>query len=297
MNGFSGAFCHTHQIGELEALEIRHPRFFARLFLQGAHLTHFAPVGSPNWLWPSEQAQYQRGRAIRGGIPICWPWFGAPGKNPPAVADGIVSTQAHGFARITRWKLESVEESADSVAVSLSLDGSLHGRDFRAGQCHAHAFITFRFDANGCHLALTTFNTGADTLSYSQALHAYLPTPDVRQTTISGLERAIYTDTLQHWRDSTQTGPVRFYGETDRIYHAGGDLRVHSPAGVTQVNGLGSDSTIIWNPGPDKAQRLSDFPADAWRDMLCVETANAHHDAMTLKSGHSHTLSLLMKKH
>ncbi len=115
-------FTRWTRIDQLEALEIHHPDFKARLFFQGAQLTSFTPTNEPDWLWVSQQARYETGRAIRGGIPVCWPWFGVADKNPPDVKKHIVSGQAHGFARTEVWKLEQVIERSQSVEVSLSLD-------------------------------------------------------------------------------------------------------------------------------------------------------------------------------
>nr|WP_166268455.1 D-hexose-6-phosphate mutarotase [Marinobacter caseinilyticus] len=275
-------------------MQVNHPLFSARLFLQGAHLTHFAPSGHSNWLWVSESARYETGRAIRGGIPVCWPWFGEPAKNAPEVRRRIVAMKAHGFARTAVWKLEDVRESAQTVEISLSLDAN---RDFQGlwqGRCRA--LITFRFSATECQLALTTTNADSQALAFSQALHTYLPTPDIANTKILGLEGAHYIDTLDQWQAHTQNGPVTFSGETDRIYESDGPLRIVTPAGTQLVSSSGSDSTVVWNPGPEKSIRLSDFPTLGWQNMLCVETANAANDYQVLNQGQSHTLALRLGK-
>lgn len=288
------SFTRWSSVDQLEALEIRHPLFSARLFLQGAHLTHFAPAGDANWLWLSDSARFETGRAIRGGIPICWPWFGVPDRNPPAVRDLIPTSTSHGFARNEVWELEEVVETADSVEISLSL---LANADFRERwRGHASALITFRLTQNACQIALTTTNLGRSTLAFSQALHSYLPTT-LSDTTITGLDGASYTDTLADWSQFRQQGDVTFAGEVDRIYQTGGEaITVQSGDQSLRLTSCGSDSTVIWNPGPEKARQLSDFAAQDWKSMVCVETANALQDFRLLNSGQSHTLGVMITR-
>lgn len=288
------SFTRWSTIGELEALEIHHPLFSARLFLQGAHLTHYSPGGQSNWLWVSETASYKTGHAIRGGVPVCWPWFGAPEKNPPAVRRRILTEKAHGFARTAVWKLEDVRETAHNVEISLSLDAN---RDFsELWRGHCRALLTFSFSVTGCQLALTTTNADREPLAFTQALHTYLPTANIFDTRIRGLDPSSYIDTLDHWKTHEQKGPVRISGEVDRIYESGEPLMIATPAGIRRLSSSGSDSTVVWNPGPEKAKRLSDFPDQAWQNMLCVETANAANDYQVLNEGQSHTLALMFGK-
>ena len=286
------SFTRWATIGQLEAMEVNHPLFRARLFLQGAHLTHFAPSDEPDWLWMSDTARFEPGHAIRGGIPVCWPWFGVPGKNPPEVRRRILTDASHGFARTAVWKLEDVRETAHDVEISLSLDANNDFAD--AWQGRALLLMTFSFSVRGCQLVLTTTNPGLEPLAFTQALHTYLPTPDISRARVRGLEGCGYVDSLQDWSYHTQEGPVRFDGETDRIYESGGPLTVETPAGNRKITAIGSDSTVVWNPGPEKAARLSDFPDIAWQSMLCVESANALGDYRVLNEGQSHTLGVMI---
>lgn len=288
------SFTRWKTIGKLEALEVHHPLFEATVFLQGAHLTHFIPRNEPNWLWLSPSAQFEPGRAIRGGIPICWPWFGDPARNAPEIRKRIKTHNPHGFARTALWKLEDVTESAHEVEISLSLDANEDFSDVWRG--HALALLTFSFSVRGCQLALTTTNLGTEPMAYSQALHTYLPSSDILQSRILGLGSSHYIDTLQDWQYCVQNGPVYFEGETDRIYENGEPLTVITPGTSRKLTGVGSDSTVVWNPGPHKATKLSDFPDSAWQNMLCVETANAASDYHVLNAGQSHTLGVLINR-
>ncbi|HTN33487.1 MAG TPA: D-hexose-6-phosphate mutarotase [Marinobacter sp.] len=288
------SFTRWNTIGQLEALEVHHPLFRATLFLQGAHLIEFTPKNESNWLWVSDTARFEPGRSIRGGIPICWPWFGDPARNAPEIRKRIHTNTAHGFARSVLWKLEDVRESAHEVEISLSLDANEDFAGIWSG--HALALITFTFSANDCQLALTTTNLDNQPMAFSQALHTYLPTQDITRSRLLGLGFSNYIDTLHNWEHHAQEGPVYFDGETDRIYEGSEPLIVVTPAGTRRIISVGSDSTVVWNPGPDKAIRLSDFPDDAWRTMLCVETANAAGDYRVLNRGQSHTLGTLLER-
>lgn len=288
-------FTRWKTVGQLEALEVHHPRFKAQLFMQGAHLTRFAPDNEPNWLWVSDQAIFKPGQAIRGGVPVCWPWFGVPGKNPPEVRRRILTGAAHGFARTALWKLEDVHETATEVEISLSL---LANQDFAdAWNGSALCLATFTFAADGFRIALTTTNLGNSPLAMTQALHTYLPTDDIAATYVEGLDACVYIDTLENWSDFTQHGAVDFKGETDRIYESGKPLTVVSPNQTRTLHAVGSDSTVVWNPGPEKAARLADFPDSGWRKMLCVETANALSDYRVLNEGQSHTIGVMIGRH
>ena len=285
------SFTRWNTIGQLEALEVHHPLFEATVVLQGAHLTRFIPKNESDWLWLSPTARFEPGQAIRGGIPVCWPWFGDPARNAPEVRKRVKTPSPHGFARTALWKLEDVRENAHEVEISLSLNANDDFADLWNG--HALALITFSFSVRGCQLALTTTNLSSDPLAFSQALHTYLPTTDISRSRVLGLGFSNYIDTLKDWEYCTQDGPVYFDGETDRIYESGEPLTIATPGAASRkLTAVGSDSTVVWNPGPDKAIALSDFPDAAWQTMLCVETANAASDYRVLNEGQSHTLGM-----
>jgi len=288
------SFTRWTTVGQLEALDVHHPLFSARVFLQGAHLSHYAPEGDRNWLWLSNQARFETGRAIRGGIPVCWPWFGVPDRNPPEVRRRIQTEAAHGYARTALWQVEDVRESGEEVEISLSLNATSDFTDVWDGR--ARLLLTFVFCEDSCQLALTTSNAGNEPLAITQALHTYLPVGDIERTSVEGLDGVDYVDTLEAWTIRQQSGPIRFAGETDRFYLSGRPVQLSSPHGRFGLRTTGSDSTVIWNPGPDKAASLSDFNPSDWTGMLCVEAANAASDFRALESGQSHTLGLMLGK-
>lgn len=285
--------------GELACLEIRHPLFSASLLLQGAQLIEFTPNPSGeqagNWLWLSEEAAYQRGTSVRGGIPVCWPWFGNAAMNPAAVQAliaGADSAPAHGFARARDWALTEVYEDADEVVLTLSLTDCRHPQ----WQANLSVEAEFRFTASSLSVVLTTRNDGATPVTFSQALHTYFPTRDITATRVAGFDGARYLETLEGWEAREQHGDILFTGETDRIYYGEDSLSLITPEQRTELSSQGSNSAVVWNPWIEKSQRLSQFAPDAYQRMFCVETANAADDAITLAGGESHSMSLQLTR-
>ena len=281
--------------GELLCLQIRHPVFSADLLLQGAQLISYAPLGEDNWLWLSEQAEFRQGVSVRGGIPLCWPWFGNAAMNPDNVRQHIASTDdapAHGFARGREWTLTEVDEDDDSLMLVLQLADTAHEQWQASLQVEAE----FRFTASSVSVTLTTENSGSDTVSFSQALHTYFPTADIGTTRIEGFDGCRYIDTLENWKEKIQAGAITFNGETDRIYFGEDPLTLITNDYSAELNAQGSQSSVVWNPWTEKAQRLSQFADDAYLRMFCVETANAAADAIRLGPADSHSMSLLLTR-
>lgn len=301
------AFCQLNWRDQLQCIEINHPQFCATLVLQGAQLIEFSPHGETNWLWLSESAQYRRGQSLRGGIPICWPWFGDADKNPPDVQQLINdrgNSRAHGFARNEIWQLEDISESCNTVGITLSLLAE-NRKDWH-GQAKLSAH--FLFSRKHCQLSLTTTNLSTQALALSQALHTYFPTTEIKQSRVYGLEGCSYLDALQtdnnsdngsgnNWRRMKQQAPVSFAQEVDRVYYPRSyNLRLQTPQHITNISSQNSHSCVVWNPWVNKAKRLSQFADDAYQRMLCIETANVMDDQVQLAPGESHQLQLTLSR-
>lgn len=256
--------------------------------LQGAHITAWQPAGADPVIWLSGAAQFRPGAAIRGGVPICFPWFG-PGRTP-----GL--TPAHGFARTAPWRLTGASDDAGTVTMTFALT-----RDDVAGSPGAEHW-PFAFEAEyvvtfggELTLALTVRNTGEETFSFEEALHTYLAVADVRTATIEGLDGARYLDKTAPADAApvTQHGPVTFSGVTDRVYLRGGPMTLVDPGvrAVTVTSRAAAD-TVVWNPWAANAAAMADFGDEEWPTMVCIEAANALDDAITLAPGGSHTVDI-----
>ncbi|MDY7026056.1 MAG: D-hexose-6-phosphate mutarotase [Pseudomonadota bacterium] len=284
------------QINELDVLAINHPDFIALITLQGAQLIEFCTPKHPdNWLFLSEGNTFELGKAPRGGIPICWPIFGAYAANPDAVKKSFDTLAQHGFARERLWLIKEVSLSSsqngstDNDAPSpLSVTLTLNDKDH-----HLCAQARFDFSANGFSLQLTTHNLGLNPVTFSQALHSYFPTADIHQTQISGFDQIHYWDAMASpWALKQQVGDITFSEETDRIYQQGSTCKLNTPERVYHLSSDGSNSTVIWNPWIEKSKRLSQFSDEQYQQMVCIETANAVEDCITLEKGQEHSLTL-----
>jgi glucose-6-phosphate 1-epimerase len=261
----------------------------AHLSLQGAHVTHYQPRGQAPVLFLSTRSAFAPGKAIRGGVPVVFPWFGARAGDP--------SAPAHGFARAAAWQMESVDEAADgTVAVTLSLTASEATR-----AVWPPAFVArYRVAAGATlDLRLEIENASAGPFAFEEALHTYLGVADVRTASISGLAGTTYIDKVDRMaRKAEGTAPIRLTAETDRIYlGTRATCVVDDPKGGRRlvVEKAGSDATVVWNPWAEKARALSDLGGDQWPAFVCIETANAADHAVTLAPGARHAMRAVIR--
>ena len=285
------------QVGENGLLKTRinNALATAEIYLQGAHITAFRPRGlsetllqnQGNVLWMSPLAQFQAGKAIRGGVPVIWPWFG------PHATDS--SKPQHGFARTLEWQVVATEALADGrTQLQLQLtDNSL-----------THELWPYTFELSltisvGSELKidLKARNTGEQSFVAGGALHSYFALGDVTQMHIDGLAGREYIDQLDGNQIKQQAGEVRINQEVDRIYLNSEDTCVIHDAMLSRqihVRKRGSHSTVVWNPWIDKAQAMADFSDEGYKNMLCIEAANAADDVVSLAPGEEHTLSQII---
>ncbi|MEX0731802.1 MAG: D-hexose-6-phosphate mutarotase [Aquisalimonadaceae bacterium] len=265
-------------------IHVRHPAVEARIALEGAHLAACTPSGQPPLLWMSPTEPALPGKPLRGGVPLCWPWFGGDRPGP-----------AHGIARTSRWQLDDVQTDPDQVRLRLSLPPAEIARHLPEGNWQLGVEFVL-----GRHLsiALTTTNTGDQPQVLSQALHAYLPVGDIEPARLQGLDGCMYIDKVIGSADNVQVGSVAFGPEVDRIYHghAGPVQLTDDTAAPIIVSREGSRSLVVWNPGKAKSASLSHFPPDGYRTMVCIEAANAGPDARLLAAGESHTLRTRIRR-
>lgn len=278
----NSVFCQAIKIDQLEAIKVEHPLFTATLLLQGAQLIEFAPNSSNNnLLWLSDTVEYKQGKPLRGGIPICWPWFGNMDKNPTEIQQQIEGdADAHGFARSMPWQVHSITESCHHVEIILQLTSNQKTQALWPFEFNLQARFVF---TSTLEVVLTTTNTGNKTFAISQALHTYFPTDDITQTYIHNALGSRYIDALDDWKEKRQEGRISFSEETDRLYffnkhNSHYELRVESPNQQLILKNSGSQSAVIWNPWVEKSKRLSQFSPQDYQSMYCIETANVMSD-------------------
>jgi len=252
------------------------PAAEADLYLQGAHVTHWTPRGQRPVLFVSPKSLFTPGKAIRGGVPIIFPWFGPRSDGKPG--------PSHGFARTLEWAMEGATLTNDgNVEITLALAPNEITKGFGYADFHLRFRVTIGSELK---LELETRNDAKEPLTYEQALHAYFAIADIRQASVSGLEGTTYIDKTDRFkRKKLGNEPVRIAKETDQVHlSTQATCVIHDPLWNRNiiVEKTGSDSTVIWNPWIDKTKGMSDMAPDGWQEMICVETANAADNAIHL---------------
>lgn len=272
----------------LRGWKITTPVCRALVSQQGAQLLEFQALGRKPLLWLSPRAHFQPGKAIRGGVPLCFPWFG------PHPVDSRLP--AHGFARTRDWTLAQADTAGDALQLAFTLHS-----DAQTRALWPHDFVATLVMILGrtASLQLHVANTGTEDFRFGFALHSYFPVTDIRQARVDGLEGVEYIDQLHAGRARfRQEGPLRFTGETDRIYlHAPSECCLADEAGGQAIRICAPDcrSIVAWNPWQDKAARLADMAPEGWQGMVCVESGNVEDDQVTLPAGASKVFSLLLE--
>lgn len=269
--------------GEIPVIEV-HNRFASALIsLQGAHILSWIPKGRQDVIWLSEDALFKAGRSLRGGIPICWPWFGAHESED--------DYPAHGFARTTPWHIVSTDAHDDgSTTVVMSTEPGPETEKMWPAGCSLQYQIHI---GDKLELELITSNHGPDPVTIGQALHTYFRVSDISTTRLFGLDDTDYLDKPDGFRRKAQHGPVTFDQEVDRIYlDTKSDCVIEDQGSRRSIIIIkcGSCSTVVWNPWQDVAEKMGDLGREGYRYMLCVESANAADDVVTIESGKEHHL-------
>lgn len=274
-------------VGPVVVVDGRHGA--GRVALYGGQLLEWTPRGGRPVVWCSPRAVYAPGKAIRGGAPVCFPWFG-PRRTEDVAPPGATSPQ-HGFARTTPWALVDVREDGDGVvdvALRLASDGAT-----RATWPHDFAATVHVGFAEELTLSLTIENTGTAPFSCEAALHTYFAVDDVARVRLRGLERARYRDkTRAGAEDVGPDAPLPIDGEVDRVYvgHEGA-VAIEDGDREIVVAKRGSRSTVVWNIG---GPTLADV-GDAWRSYVCVEAGCIAPDDVRLAPGASHELATTIR--
>ena len=269
----------------LPCIEIDNKFANATIYLHGAHVASFAPKGEEDLLWMSEFSYFEDNKPIRGGIPICWPWFGAhPSDN---------DKPSHGFARLARWdvfELESLPDGRTKIVLELNSNEetlAMWNYNFNL-QCVIIIGSTLEVE-------LTTTNCDTKAFEITSALHSYFDVENVADIAISGLENVDYVDSLDDDKIKNETSEIKFDKEIDRVYLNIKDRTlISSPKRKIAISKEGSSTTVVWNPWIDKAQRMPDFGDDEYKTMVCVETTNALDDKVRIEPLKSHSLKAII---
>lgn len=261
---------------------IRNDACAATIALNGAHLVSWYPYGHDEVFWVSSVRPSSSTMSQRGGVPVCWPWFGPHPTDP--------TKPQHGFVRNRRWTV--VSANSTSQVTELTLRTETTPEDAALWPHHAEVSLRFIAGATLC-LELATRNTGSQAFELTQALHSYFKVSDIANVAIEGFDGLEYLDKVDAYARKRQSGQITITGETDRIYlgHTGPAIIHDSGLGRgIIVTKSGSTSSVVWNPWEERARQMGDLGEDGYRRMVCVETANAGDDVVRIDPDHQHTL-------
>ncbi|MEA9389473.1 D-hexose-6-phosphate mutarotase [Acerihabitans sp. TG2] len=247
------------QLDELPVIVIDHPKVKAAITLQGAHLLAWQPAGEQPVLWLSDISEFKDGVAIRGGVPICWPWFGK------------IASPNHGFARILPWQLTAHHEDAEQATLTLTLSDSAVTEQYWPKPFTLS--VTFVLGKT-CSIELQADGDFQNT----SALHTYFNIGDIAQVSVGGLGTS-YVDKVNGGVSARQDGDVTFLGEVDRIYtHPDSTSLIHDRLNkrIIEVQHQHFSDVVAWNPGAELARKMSDVADDGYKTYVCVETARVN---------------------
>lgn len=271
-----------------EFVVISHQNFDAAFSLHGAHLVHFQIKHQAPLIYLSKTTAYNHHKAIRGGVPICWPWFGntaeSKSKNLPS----------HGFARINEWAISAINETEQGIDIEFSFNAT---PETKAIWNHDFSLTYKASLSDKIELALITENTGKESFTYGGALHTYLNVANSGDCSVTGLAHS-YKDSLDEGKRKNTDQILNINGSIDSIYDANKQEIVVNDSNNQRkisVNNEGNDSVVVWNPWIEIAKAFTDMPDDGYKTMLCIESAITSKQGILVEPGRKHTLKTVIK--
>ena len=271
--------------GGFPVIEIKNEHAKATISLYAGQVLSFQPANqTQDMMFLSSQAYYTEGKAIKGGVPICWPWFGPDPEEK--------GRSNHGFVRNRMWEMREIESSQDgSTVVVMGLTDTPETR--KIWDCAFDLTIAITVSSS-LTIELTTHNTGDKSFEITQALHTYFRIGDISQVRVLNLEDTSYLDKVDGGKNKTQTGAISFNSECDRIYLdvpsqiVIDDLALGRKIKVTTAN---SNTAIVWNPGSEISANMADLGDLDYQKFVCVETANAANEIIEIAAGDDYNLT------
>ncbi|PNG87606.1 D-hexose-6-phosphate mutarotase [Pseudomonas putida] len=272
------ALIHDLSLHGLTAWRLHHGQSSALVCAQGAQVLEYGWRDEPSIIWNNPHASFVKGQPIRGGVPVCWPWFTALESNPLAVRTDWEMTDApfHGLLRQCRWQLESQQADEHGARLCLRAPAQPHGLEVR---------LRLHLSDTGLELGLEVYNPGQRVIAMCAALHSYYAVSEVSRISLQGFAQAHYQDNLAARARHQQCGEPCIDGPIERVYQ-GLDNRVSIDDPLWQrkihIHTRDSRSAVLWNPGAERAANLDQFAADAWPGMLCIETCRVQDDLFSV---------------
>ena len=272
--------------GGLARVDISSPLANGQMYVHGAQVTSWHPVGSEEVLFLSTLSRWEEGQAIRGGIPICFPWFRAKADDPHA--------PAHGFVRTRPWQLYSIVENSTGVAVTMFIESDEQTQRWWPAQFRLVHRVTFGAELK---LELVCINTSKTPFYFEEALHTYNRVADIQNVRLQGLDGTSFLDNTDSNKKKTQLGDVSISSQTDAAFintQNAVDLLDPKIGRRIRLQKAHSSTTVVWNPWEEGASRLRDLGEGEWKQFACVEASNIIGGAVTLLPGQEHTMSAVL---
>lgn len=276
----------TIQAGEggLPMIHINHEGVSALISIYAGQVLSFTPRNAKeDVLFLSHKAYYQEGKAIKGGVPVCWPWFGPDPEG--------MGRAAHGFARNTTWRvLDTNILTNGEIVVKLGLKDN---QDTRKIWPFPFDLLQTIIIGDSLTIELTTHNRGGQVFTITQALHTYFRVGDITKVHVQGLDQHDYLDKVDNGKKKTQQGDIVIAGEVDRIYlDVGEELTIVDDAlgRKISIHSSGNNTAVVWNPWSEICAGMADLEDSDYRHFVCVETTNAASDTIEIFPGDDYTL-------
>jgi len=265
-------------------MEINNVYASAKIALQGAHIWAYTPKDKSDLLWVSEASYFEEGKTIRGGIPVCFPWFGKHATD--------ASLPQHGFARTSLWKLvKEVVQADGSTLVRLELRETAQSLKLWPYK------FTLTLDvhiADSLSITMSIKNADEKAFEVGTALHTYLHISDVEDVNIDGLQNTSYFDALTQ-STQIQKDPLQIDKEIDRVYTVSNRVSMSDKHHTINIEPQGSNTLVVWNPWKKKSASMGDMTKDGYKTMLCLETANAREDVRVVKPQETHVMGVIYR--
>ncbi|ASB49619.1 D-hexose-6-phosphate mutarotase [Alkalitalea saponilacus] len=261
-----------------------------KISIYGAQVLSFIPANSKNLIWVSEAAVYEPGVAIRGGIPLCFPWFGPHEENN--------TFPKHGFARLLFWNVDTTEQLiSGETKISLSLTDNDYTQQYFPFSFKCTLEITA---GKELMMKWTTLNNSKESFKVSNALHTYFNVGNIHEVSISGLENLPFMEEIRSDDPfSGESSPLKFTRETDRTYtDTTNSCKIRDPSLKRSIlmKKSGSNSTVVWNPWAELSNKMQDLKSDDFNQFVCVEAANVLHNAVFIEPGEEHCMTMVVEE-
>ena len=283
-----------YQRDQLVMIELKNDYGQATLTTHGATLLSYIPAGSDEILWVSQTAVFDGSKPVRGGVPVCWPWFGAYDVTKMPAHPSDAAKKAHGFVRYEVWQVEAVESVGEAVRVVLSLTPNDNTQAVWPFDFKVRLAVTL---GEALTVDLIGENRSDQAWWLTEALHSYFKVAQAPGLVIEGLENTRYFDKNRDFAEFKQIDTLNLQPPMDCVFiNHSWPITLKDQGRDIRIDKQHSASTIVWNPGEEGVKAFADIPTQDYANFVCVEAGNALENGYWLKPGESHSMSMVLSQ-